>query len=303
MSAFLELTRRARRIPVKPPLAGRCCLVTGGAGGIGWAIAVALAQRGATVEICDISPAQVNRARQEARAASWGPRITFTVGDVTRRAEVEKWIDQARQRMGRIDVLVNNAAFIRWRTVEDMTVEEAELTMATGYHATVYTTKSVLPLMRRQGGGHIVTMGSSAGRVYTGGASAAYAAVKAALEAYTETLRNELRGSGVSLTLVRPGAVCGTDFFREHVPSNALPRMADFLPRLTPSQVAISVVKAIVHRRPKVDIPASLSVVYLLYAALPGSVRWLTSLGGAARRDYGHLPVVTSEREDSDERM
>jgi NADP-dependent 3-hydroxy acid dehydrogenase YdfG len=236
------------------------CAVTGGAGGIGRAIADALIDRGATVHVCDITSGV----------------------DVTERSAVESWLKD----IGDVDVLVNNAAFVRWQPVLDMSVEDAELIMATAYNAMVYTSKAVLPRMIERRSGHIVNIGSSAGRIFVGGASAAYAASKAAVEAYTEMVRCELTGTGVAVTLVRPAAVAGTDFFGKHVDPRTMPRMADFVPYATPAQVARRVVHAIERRKPTVDVPGYLPAMYLGYTIFPRVMQRLSRMGGPGRRTY-----------------
>jgi NAD(P)-dependent dehydrogenase (short-subunit alcohol dehydrogenase family) len=273
------------------------CLVTGGAQGIGWAIAQALADLGATVFVCDISDEHLLRASQEAGRLPFGARLHFAHCDVTQRAAIEHWIAAAYQQAGRIDVLVNNAAFVRWETVTQMSVEEAELTMQVGYHAMVYSVKAVLPLMQAAGRGHIVNMGSSAGRILVGGSSAAYAAVKAAIDAYTQTLQIELQGTPLHATVVRPAMVAGTDFFRKHVASSQMPRLGDFLPYLTPPQVAEAIVRVLRKPRICVDIPGYLPLLYLLFLLAPGLFRRLINLGGPGRRDYGQVQWQYQVRE------
>lgn len=268
-------------------LAGRTCLVTGGANGIGLATVVVLAGHGATVHVSDISADNLDRAAVEIAEKGLRDRVVFSACDVTDRSAVQAWVKGALEATGRIDVLVNNAAFIRWKTVEHMTVEEAELSMAVGYNAIVYTTDAVLSTMRAQGAGHIVNVGSSIGRVFTGGTSAAYAATKAAVEGYTAVLYQEMRRTGITVTIVRPGTVRGTQFFGQHVKSTTMSRLADFVPAITPTQVAAGIVKGIAKRRRSVNIPGNLPIFYLLYAAAPGFVERLASLGGGARKDFG----------------
>lgn len=82
----------------------------------------------------------------------------------------------------------------------------------------------------------------------------AYAAVKAAIEAYTEILRLELRDTPIYVMLVRPGAVAGNPFFGAHVRSDQLPRLVDVLPAATPGQVATAIVRGIIRDRRAVDI-------------------------------------------------
>jgi NADP-dependent 3-hydroxy acid dehydrogenase YdfG len=219
----------------------------------------------------------------------WADSITLTRCDVTVRAALESWIAGIYQQTGHIDVLVNNAAYVRWENVCEMSVEDAERTMRVGYDGMIYGVKAVLPLMLAAGRGHIVNLGSSAGRIYVTGPSAAYAAVKAAIDAYTQVLQLELKNSPICVTLVRPGTVAGTDFFRKHAASSRLPRLADLVPSLTPSQVAFSVVRAIHDRRAVVDVPGYLALFYLFFALAPGALRWLTTLGGSGRREYGQV--------------
>ncbi|MFC7308936.1 SDR family NAD(P)-dependent oxidoreductase [Streptomyces monticola] len=272
---------RIGRTPVHT-LRGRVCLVTGGASGIGLQLVLGLAQAGARVHACDLSQAHLDSATAQLA----GLPVEFSLLDVTDRTGLEKWVSQVHETEGRIDVLVHNAAFVRWTDVEQMPVEEAELHMRTGYDTLVHIVSTALPLMRARGQGQIVAIGSSVGRLFVGGPSAAYAATKAAIEAYTEILRLELAGSGISVTLVRPGVVRGTDFFREHVPSSRMPRIADLLPASSPQAVAAATVRAVAMRQAGVDVPRYLPLMYRVYALAPGAVRRLTAVGGSARRDY-----------------
>ncbi len=270
-------------------LTSQVCLITGGAQGIGWAIAQALADHGAQVHICDISQENLAHAAEQVARSPWADQINLAQCDVTDRAQVEGWISKIHEQTGRIDVLVNNAAFVDWKSVLDMSVESAERTMRVGYDGMVYGIKAVLPLMLSAGRGHIVNMGSSIGRVFASGPSAAYASVKAAIDGYTQMLQIELKGSPVHVTLILPSAVAGTSFFRQHVSSSKMPRMGDFFPYVTPPQVAASVVRAIRLRRKIVNIPGYLRLIYLIFALAPGVLRWFSSRGGSGQRDYGQV--------------
>ncbi|MFD4867844.1 SDR family NAD(P)-dependent oxidoreductase [Streptomyces sp. NPDC058412] len=267
-------------------LAGRTCLITGGAGGIGWAMARLFALQGAQVHVADISEPALQRAEASLEGSALASRLHYHQVDVSDRSSYEECITGIHERAGRLDVLVNNAAFVRWRDVEQMTVEEAERSMRTGYDAMVYGVRAALPLMRAAGRGHIVNMGSATGIIYTRGPSAAYAASKAAIEAYTQILRLELKGAPVRVTLVRPSTVIGTDFFGRHVASSRMPRIADFLPRSTPEQVAQAVLRGVLQQRDVVDFPGYMPLLYRSYALAPELFRKLTALGGPARTDF-----------------
>ena len=234
------------------------CLVTGGTQGIGWALTQMLAAHGATVNACGFSQGSLNKAEAERVTLPGRDRIRLSRCDVTDRTVFEAWIEGIWERNGRIDLLINNAAFVRWTDVKDMSVEEAQRTMRVGYDGMVVGIKAVLPQMQAAGRGHIVNMGSVAGRAFVGGASAAYAATKAAIDAYTQTLHAELANSPVNATVVRLGTVAGTDFFRKHVSNERMPPFTQFLPALTPDRVATAVLRA-VEKRQNILTPAPLS--------------------------------------------
>jgi NAD(P)-dependent dehydrogenase (short-subunit alcohol dehydrogenase family) len=184
---------------------------------------------------------------------------------------------------------VHNAAYTRWTDVTEMTVDEAVRTMRVAYDGMVYGIKRLLPHMLATGGGSIVNIGSITGTIYVGGASAAYSAAKAAVEAYTRTLQVEMRHVPIHVTLVRLGTVAGTDFFGKHVDYRRMPRLLDFLPYLTVTQVADGVIKAIVERKEVVTMPGYLRPLSLVYTVAPRFSRWLARRGGSGQRDYANL--------------
>ncbi|MFJ3582344.1 SDR family NAD(P)-dependent oxidoreductase [Streptomyces sp. NPDC090127] len=288
----------SRRTSAPRELEGKVCLVTGGAQGIGLATTKALALRGARVHAAEISPGHVKTGAEYLQAAGLGDRVVFHRVDVTDRNAYEQCVIDVHTAEGRLDVLVNNAAFTQWRDVADMSVEDAQLSMRTGYDAMVYGVKAVLPLMQAASGGTIVNMGSAAGVVFVKGPSAAYAAAKAAINAYTQILAAELAPSPVHVLLVRPGTVVDTDFFGRHVPSQRMPRITDFLPVSSPEQIADAIVHGIIKRRAIVDTPGYLPAMYRAYAMAPTAFRNLAALGGNARRNYA-TPVGSGRAQAS----
>jgi NAD(P)-dependent dehydrogenase (short-subunit alcohol dehydrogenase family) len=270
-------------------LADQVCLVTGGTQGIGWAVVQALPDHGAQVYACGLSQESLKRAESERRALPWVDAIRLARCDVTDRTAVESWIGGIYQETGRIDILVNNAAFVRWADVVAMPVEEAEQTMRVGYDGMVYMVKAVLPLMLSAGRGHIVNVGSIAGRVFVGGASAAYAATKAAIDAYSRILQIELDSSPVNVTLLRLGTVAGTDFFKKHVSPSRMPPLTRFMPALKPPQVATAVVQAIHKKHTIITLPRYLAFLSLIYTIAPRFSRWLAGIGSNDHPDYGQV--------------
>lgn len=270
-------------------LLGKTCLVTGGAQGVGWATAQALADSGGDVYVCDISPENIAAAQKELAGSPWAGKIHFRQCDVSAREQVEAWVLDVHARTGRIDVLINNAAFARWSSVSQMPVDEIERMMAVGFNGMVYSVKTALPFMLAARQGHIVNISSSAGKLFVSKGNAAYAAAKAAMDGFTQTLALELQGTGARATVARLGPVEGTDFFRKQVASSRMPRMGDFLPGLTPPQVAEGILRALRAGQPSLDMPGYLPFMYLFFALAPGLLRKMVSMGGPGRKDYGAL--------------
>lgn len=265
------------------------CLVTGGTQGIGWATAQALADHGAWVYACGRSMGNLERAKEALKSNPWRDAIILSQCDVSDRGAFERWIHGVYEERGRVDVLVNNAAFVRWEDVAMMSVEDASYTMRVCYDGMVVGVKTILPLMLAARRGHIVNVGSMTAHIFVPGSSAAYAAAKAALDAYTLMLHIELEHTPVSATLVRLGTVAGTDFFKEHVRPDRLSPLSRFIPALTPPQVATAIVKAIRRKQKIITLPGSMHALGIIYTLFPRCSRWLAGKGEGERPDYGDV--------------
>ncbi len=277
----------------------KVAVVTGGAQGIGWAITKALAQNGYIVYACTYSAETLQAAQtalevqaaitaSSASANTPAQAIHLCRCDVTLCAEVKAWIDEIYAREKRIDVLVNNANYLEWESVQATGIPGIVRPMEVGYHGMVYTTKAVLPIMTGQeGGGHIINLGSGAGEIMVGATPASYSATKAAINAFSQELALETRamGKNIKVTLFRPGLVVGTNFLgKDRKGVSWVPRLSDFIPALTPEKVASRVIQVIHNKyRPVVDMPGILPVLYLLYHLAPGLTVGLMKLGGKTK--------------------
>lgn len=270
-------------------LTEQVALVTGGAQGIGWAVAQALADYGAHVFVCDIAEEHLAEAQAATAVSPWAAQIHFSLCDVSDRAAAEEWVTAVYQQTGRIDILVNNAVYARWDLAERLPAADIEKMMQVGYFGMVYATQAVLPLMRQAGRGHVVTIGSSLGRLFVAPMLAGYSALKAAVDAYMQILQLELASSPIHVMLVRPAAVVGTNFFRQQVAASKMPRWADFAPRITPPHIAKAIIDGLRRRRVVVNVPRYLSVVYALFALAPRLFCWFMRMGGNGRLDYGQV--------------
>ncbi len=278
-------------------LEGQVALVTGGAQGIGWAIALALADHGAQVFVCDISEEQLAKAGAEAAVSPWADQLHFALCDVADQAAVATWVKAVYEENSRIDILVNNAVYVRWEPAQELSLDDVEKMMQVGYLGMIHAIQAVLPLMQQAGRGHLVNMGSSAGRLYITPTMGGYCAMKAAVDAYVQILQMELIDSPIHVMLVRPAAVAGTNFFRQQVSSTKMPRLGDIVPYITPPHVAKAVIRGLRRRRTVVNVPGYLGGLFTLFALAPRFVRWFMGLGGNARLDYGEASWQYRPRE------
>ena len=185
-------------------LEGRIAVVTGGGRGIGRAIALLFAHEGA-----DLVLAARNRDQLEQTASQiteLGRTSLAVPTDVSSEAEVSACFDQARDRFGKVDVLVNNAGISIERRFLDLSLEEWERTFSVNLRGVVLCTRAVLPEMLANGKGRIVNIASGAGVRGLPG-SAAYAASKAAVIALGASLAGEVEDQGVQVNTICPGPV------------------------------------------------------------------------------------------------
>jgi NAD(P)-dependent dehydrogenase (short-subunit alcohol dehydrogenase family) len=152
--------------------------------------------------------------------------------DVTRPGDAEAAVAAAVERFGRIDVLVNNAATFEAGFFEEMTPAQIERQLATALFGQMHVTRAVLPVMRRQRSGHLITISSTAGLASGAEFTSAYAAAKFALEGWMEALRVEVAPFGIHTTLVNPGFF-RTELLSEQSTRYAEPSVADYDDRRT----------------------------------------------------------------------
>lgn len=182
-------------------LAGRVALVTGASAGIGEATARALSAAGMRVAVCARRRERLDRLAAGIRSA--GGEVAVYGLDVIDAGAVRAMVNDVASRWERIDVLVNNAGRGLSATVEDTKPDEFRALLELNVMAVFTATQAVLPWMRRQGRGHIINVSSIVGRrgvPYRG----AYSATKFALGGLSESLRVELAGTGISVSLVYP---------------------------------------------------------------------------------------------------
>jgi NAD(P)-dependent dehydrogenase (short-subunit alcohol dehydrogenase family) len=194
-------------------LKDRVAVVTGAASGIGRASAIAFAREGARVVVADRN----EKAGEETASAieAEGHRAVFARVDVAREAEIARVIEEVAARWDRIDILFNNAGVLLVKPVEQISEEEWDRVMAINVKAAFFTTKHVVPHMRRAGKGSILNTGSIAS--FTGQlGTPAYSASKGAIALLTKSLALDLGRDNIRVNCICPG-ITDTPMLREHL--------------------------------------------------------------------------------------
>jgi uncharacterized protein len=230
----------------EPSYRDRVVVVTGASSGIGWAAARAFARRGATV----IAVARREELLQELIDACHAdsPRSMYLCGDLGERSFAEEVVDRTVATFGQLDVLVNNAAISKHKQIYHMTAEEAEGVMRVNFLSCLWTSFAAIPHMLVQGGGTIVNVSSFAAKVVPP-RETVYAASKAALNAFSEGLWNDLEGSGIHVGLVHPGPIDTEIWDKEDEPA------AYHGKKHPPELVVDGIFEVIERRRREITIP------------------------------------------------
>jgi len=185
-------------------LGQKVALITGGASGIGRATAVAFAAAGAGIVIADVREQPISGGLSTAEIIRQsGGKALFFKTDVAVKSQVEILVDRAVQELGRIDILVNNAGIGHASSVEHTPDQVLRRLMEINFYGAVYGIQAVLPVMRLQGSGHIFNISSGAAMFGLPYASV-YAASKAAMMRFSESLRYELEGSDIKVSVIYP---------------------------------------------------------------------------------------------------
>ena len=240
-------------------LSGKVVAITGGARGIGRATAAALIREGAHVAIGDIDADTAQRTADELGAG------TLALGlNVTDRASFEGFVSQVEERLGPVDILLNNAGIMPVGRFIDEDDATAARQIDINIHGVIYGTKIALSRMLPRGRGHIVNIASVAGKTGVPGV-ATYAGTKHAVVGITEAVRQEIRGSGVDFSVVMPVLV-NTDLGSGLKAGRAVEK-------IEPEDVAEEIVRALKLNRYDVFVPRNMSVLLGLTSITPRRLR------------------------------
>ncbi len=283
---------------------GSVVAITGGGSGIGRALAVELAKRGAHLALADIDSEGLDETVMLVEAATakittstmTKSKVTATALDVADRNAVEAWADQVVEEHGRVTMVINNAGVALSATIEGMSYEDFEWLMNINFWGVVYGTKAFLPYLKASGEGHIVNISSVFGLLSIPTQSA-YNSSKFAVRGFTDALRMELEisQSGVSSTTVHPGGIrtniarsARTDFSVLSI-SGSAKELADNFDRMTlttPDKAAFQILKAVERNRRRVLVGPD-AKVFDLVSRLPAPLYQRVLVAGSKRSWLG----------------
>jgi NADP-dependent 3-hydroxy acid dehydrogenase YdfG len=240
-------------------LQGKVVAITGGARGIGKATAKALAREGAVIGIGDLDEALAQQTASELATEAVGLPL-----DVTRRDSFAAFLDQVSERLGPIDVLINNAGIMPIGPFVEEDDATARRMIDINLHGVIYGMKLAIPGMKQRRSGHLVNLASQAGKAGLPG-GATYCATKHAVVGLSEAVRAELHDTGVEVSVVMPSVV-KTEL------GGGL-REVRGVKQLEPEEVAEAIVKALQFPKFDVWVPASSAVIDKLFHPLPRRAR------------------------------
>lgn len=230
---------------------GEVVLITGASSGIGRASAIEFAKLGAKTVLVSRSQSKLENVAEEIR--KYNPDVLTIPTDVSSPEQVVSMVQTVISKYGKIDILFNNAGSSYVGRVEDKDfLEHTREMMKVDYFGTILVTKEILPIMKKQGSGHILNMSSVVGRKafpQFGG----YSSVMHAISGFTDSLRQELYGTGINVSIIHP-ALTRTPLL-DHVRPEDMPPPFRSMTPITVESVAEAAVKGICHNQARIVVP------------------------------------------------
>jgi NAD(P)-dependent dehydrogenase (short-subunit alcohol dehydrogenase family) len=258
----------------------KIAIMTGGASGIGFAVAKELAQRGSVLVLADINAEGAEKAAGEIVTA--GGKAHATCVDVTRAGQVERLVGETAEKYGRLDYMFNNAGIAIIGEVRDMTLDDWRRIVDINLWGVIYGTMAAYPLMIEQGFGHIVNIASVAGLIGIP-TFASYCTTKHAVVGLSTALRAEAAAFGVNVSVVCPGFV-RTELFENSTLLKANREEATSTAEKAAIKVddaALKIVSGVEKNKSIINFPLSARIGWWLHRLQPSILsslmnRWLT---------------------------
>jgi NAD(P)-dependent dehydrogenase (short-subunit alcohol dehydrogenase family) len=265
-------------------LKGRTAVVTGAAGGIGRAIAVSLARRGCHLALADIDDAALARTAADiaGNQAEVNIRISRHHLDVSDRGAVSALPAQVTAEHGGVDVLVNNAGVALGGTFLEVTESDFDWLFGINFWGAVRMTRAFLPLLQNSEEARLVNISSLFGLIAPPGQTA-YAASKFAIRGFSESLRHELAGTRIGVTVVHPGGIATSIAKNARLPDSLAAdevekrrKFFDSLLTMPPEIAGETIVRGVENRKPRILVGSDAKFAALVERLMPVSYwNWL----------------------------
>jgi short-subunit dehydrogenase len=264
-------------------LRGKVVAVTGAASGIGRALALSLAKRGAKLALSDVDETGLRETASRLEGS-----VSTHLVDVRDLAAVKRYASEVEAQHGGCDVIINNAGLAVRASIADITYEQFKLVMDVNFYGVVHGSKEFLPLLLRRPSGHIVNI-ASINAMVPFAKNGPYNASKYAVLGFSETLMQELSGSKVRVTCVHPGGI-RTNIARA---TNGFSKQeSEFFARIaitSAEQAAETIVEGIESDRQRVYVGLDSKLMAAAKRVVPS---WTVRLIGAASSDLSKSRAV-----------
>lgn len=261
----------------------KVAVITGAGSGIGRALAIDLANRGAVLALSDVNTAGV--AETAALCEKAGAQARHYVLDVADKAAVHAHADEVVRDLGKVNLIFNNAGVALTANVEEMSWEDFEWIVNINFWGVMYGTKAFLPHLIASGDGHIVNISSVFG-LFSAPSQSAYNATKFAVRGFTEALRQEMRIAGhpVGVSCVHPGGIKTNIAKNSRSAGQDVDQLAKIFDRVattSPEAAARRILRGVRRNEAKVLIGADAIALDLMPRALGSGYQYL--VGAAAK--------------------
>ena len=260
---------------------GRCILITGASRGIGRAIAIEAARRGAS-DLILLSRSENEMKEVANEVLQFGCKTYIFSVDLSSKDESRTCFRKISDQGLSPDILVNNAGLGRWLFLEETPEDEMEQMLALPLLSSIRITRFFLPGMLKRKQGHVAFVNSPASEIAWPGATV-YATSRAGLKGFAEALIADLQGSGVGVTHFISGKVSSHYFDANPGSEERLPGISKLLRTLSPEEVAVSFCNAVESGKKRKIIPPLLWVLSVFSDWFPGMVKFIVRQTGYSR--------------------
>ena len=252
---------------------GKTILITGASRGIGAAVAIEAAKKGAKrVVLLARTQEDMNKVAEKVKAL--GAEAVIYAVDLASPESTRLTIEKVISDGNLPDILVNNAGAGRWLFLQETSMEEADFMMQLPFGAALRVTTLLLPAFVKRRTGHILNVGSPASLVPWPG-STAYTASRWGLRGLADALQTDFRGTGIGVTNFVAGEVTSNYFEANPGSHERIPAIAKIIPVMSPEKAAQHIIFAIEKNKRTYFVPLMLRLIYWSYSITPGLVRWL----------------------------